>query len=177
MTRQKRKIILNPPLIKVPGLALVQARDFCRFCLGAGGRIAGRLYLSPKPGLARKLPECYDNKNTVRNVHGRNIFSFRMQVPMEKEEKRTDTDHSKKKKDPRRLAAVAGIVLLVLMYIAALMAAVLDTSESGRLFMLCIFGTVAIPVLVWLYSWIYCKITGRSAIGDPRSDQDREDRT
>jgi cytochrome bd-type quinol oxidase subunit 2 len=68
---------------------------------------------------------------------------------------------SKRKSTPKRIAAVIGICLLVLLYIAALLAAIFDSTSSGSLFKACLFATIAVPLLIWIYTWLYRKMTGR----------------
>lgn len=71
----------------------------------------------------------------------------------------------------KQVVAMTGIILLVLLYIIALIAAVADTSSSGRLFMLCLFATVAIPILIWIYTWMYGKLRNRHTFADFRTKE------
>ena len=81
-------------------------------------------------------------------------------------------NNSNKMPDPgkrvtsKQVVAIAGVLLLVLLYIVALVVAIFDNSESGRWFMICIFATVAVPILIWVYTWMYGKLTGRHTIAD-----------
>lgn len=84
--------------------------------------------------------------------------------------------HSKRKPDPRQIAAITGIVLLALLYLISLAAAILDSSSSGVWFQASLFGTVALPILIWIYVWLYGKITGRHTIADAPADE-TEDNT
>jgi len=67
----------------------------------------------------------------------------------------------RKKITPRRIAAMAGVIFLGLLYIVTLIVALIGHSASGRLLWSCIFATVAVPILIWVYIWLYEKITGR----------------
>lgn len=71
----------------------------------------------------------------------------------------------------KQVVAMTGIILLVLLYIIALIAAIADTSSSGRLFMLCLFATVAIPILIWIYTWMYGKLRNRHTFADFRTKE------
>lgn len=71
----------------------------------------------------------------------------------------------------KQVVAIIGIILLVLLYIVALIAAIADTSSSGRLFMLCLFATVAIPILIWIYTWMYGKLRNRHTFADFRTKE------
>ncbi|MGN0167690.1 MAG: hypothetical protein ACI4AB_06600 [Acetatifactor sp.] len=72
----------------------------------------------------------------------------------------------KRKVTSKQVVAIIGIVLLVLMYIATLIAAVFDSSASGRLFWMCLFATIAIPLLIWIYTWMYGKLSGKHTMAD-----------
>lgn len=90
---------------------------------------------------------------------------------MEKQSNREKTSHKKEKITSKQVVAIIGVTLLVLLYIITLVVAIVDNSESGRWFMSCIFGTVAIPLLIWIYIWLYGKFTGKHTIADPEQDQ------
>lgn len=75
-------------------------------------------------------------------------------------------NEQKKKATSKQIVAIIGIVLLVLLYIVTLIAAFVDTSASGKLFGMCLFATIAIPLLIWIYTWMYGKLTGKSTIAD-----------
>ena len=84
-------------------------------------------------------------------------------------------DKNAKRVTSRQIVAIAGILLLALLYIATLIVAIFDNSESGRWFMLCIFSTVAVPILLWVYTWMYGKLTGRHTIADSGHFSDETD--
>ncbi len=90
-------------------------------------------------------------------------------IIMTKTTKRQDTLSAKtsKKATSKQIAAIVGIVLLVLLYIVTLVAAFLDNSATGTLFMLCLSATIVIPILIWIYTWMYGKLTGRHTFADP----------
>ena len=83
-----------------------------------------------------------------------------------------NNNNNKKTPDPgkqvtsKQVVAIVGVLLLALLYIITLFVAIFDNSESGRWFMLCIFATVAVPILLWIYTWMYGKLTGRHTIAD-----------
>lgn len=79
----------------------------------------------------------------------------------------TQSANASKKATSKQIAAIIGIILLVLLYVVTLVAAFADNSASGTLFMLCLFATIAIPVLIWIYTWMYGKLTGRHTFADP----------
>ncbi len=59
------------------------------------------------------------------------------------------------KKTPKQIAALLCVILLAAMYLAAFVAACLDLGDSGRLFANCLLVTVALPILLWIYIWLY----------------------
>lgn len=81
--------------------------------------------------------------------------------------KTSETDKTSRKVTSRQLAALIGVALLVMLYIVTLIVAIVDTSSSGSWFRMCLFATVAIPLLIWIYTWMYGKLTGRHTIADP----------
>lgn len=78
-------------------------------------------------------------------------------------------DVKKSKRTSRQIVALGGVILLVLLYIATLIAAIADRSASAFWFRLCLIGTLFIPVVIWLYSWMYGRLTGKPTIGDPET--------
>ena len=67
---------------------------------------------------------------------------------------------------PKQIAAILCIVLLVLLYVATLVVSLLDFPGSDRLFAACLMATVGLPILLWIYLWLYGKyIDRRSGIG------------
>lgn len=73
---------------------------------------------------------------------------------------------SGKKVTSKQIAAIIGIVLLLALYLITLIVAFVDQSASKSLFQVCLFGTVAIPVLIWIYIWMYGKLTQKRTIAD-----------
>lgn len=61
----------------------------------------------------------------------------------------------------RQVVALIGIALLVLMYLSTLITAIAGNPASDRLFFLSLFATLTIPVLIWIYTWMYGKLTGK----------------
>lgn len=89
---------------------------------------------------------------------------------MEKNEKKSETDprdaKAGTKMTSRRVVAMIGVILLVLLYLVTLIVAIVDRSASGRLFWICLYATVAIPILIWVYTWMYGKLTRKHTFAD-----------
>lgn len=79
-----------------------------------------------------------------------------------------ENQNNNKKITSKQVVALIGVILLVLLYIVTLFAAIFDNSDSGRWFMSCIVATVAVPLLIWIYTWMYGKLTGRHTIADAK---------
>ena len=73
---------------------------------------------------------------------------------------------NKKKITSKQVVAMAGVILLVLLYLVTLVVALVDSSASGKLFALCLYATIAIPILIWIYTWMYGKLTGKHTFAD-----------
>lgn len=76
------------------------------------------------------------------------------------------------KKSPKQIAAILCIVLLVLLYAATLVVALLDFPGSDRLFAACLMATVGLPILLWIYIWLYGKYISRRSGADLSQEQD-----
>ena len=61
----------------------------------------------------------------------------------------------KSKKNPRQIAALIGIALLILLYVGLLIQALTFGPDAGQIFMSALTGTVTIPIVVWLFIWVY----------------------
>lgn len=77
-----------------------------------------------------------------------------------------DNKNSKKKITSKQVVAMIGVILLVLLYVVTLVVAIVDTSASGKLFALCLFASIAIPFLIWIYVWMYGKLTNKKTFAD-----------
>ena len=74
-----------------------------------------------------------------------------------------NTQNKKTKMTSKQIFAIIGIILLVLLYVVTLFAAIFD---SHALFATCLLATVAIPLLIWIYTWMFGKLTNRSTFAD-----------
>lgn len=57
-------------------------------------------------------------------------------------------------KKSRQILAILGVILLVGLYLATLILAVLG-KNFFPLFMAALFASMALPILIWLYNFIY----------------------
>lgn len=70
------------------------------------------------------------------------------------------------KNKPKQIAAIICIILLVLLYVATLIVSILDFPGSDRLFGACIVATIGLPILLWLFIWVYGRYTNKSTIAE-----------
>lgn len=77
-----------------------------------------------------------------------------------------NTQNKKTKMTSKQIFAIIGIILLVLLYVVTLFAAIFDSSASHALFATCLLATVAIPLLIWIYTWMFGKLTNRPTFAD-----------
>lgn len=61
----------------------------------------------------------------------------------------------KKLSKTKRIAALFGVFLLLMLYIITLISAFMDFEGSGRLFQACLAATVGVPILLWIYLWLF----------------------
>lgn len=72
----------------------------------------------------------------------------------------------KNKMTAKQIAALLAVVLLAALYLITLFAAIFDTSAAGSLFRICLICTVVVPLLTWVFIWLYGQTTGKSTIAD-----------
>ena len=56
------------------------------------------------------------------------------------------------------------VFLLLSLYVVTLLVAIFDKSSSGRWFMACMIGTIFLPILTWIYIWMYGVLTQKHTI-------------
>lgn len=61
----------------------------------------------------------------------------------------------------KRVLALAGVIILVILYIITLVSAVLATPATRDFFMASLIATIMIPILIYVYILIYRLVTGR----------------
>ena len=73
-------------------------------------------------------------------------------------------------KKMKRLLALITVVILVLLYAATLIFALIDSPWAFSMFKACIGMTVILPALLYIYFWIY-KVLNKNSYDDTRSDK------
>ena len=73
-------------------------------------------------------------------------------------------------KKMKRLLALITVVMLVLLYAATLIFALIDSPWAFSMFKACIGMTVILPALLYIYFWIY-KVLNKKPDDNTRSDK------
>lgn len=60
-----------------------------------------------------------------------------------------------KKRTPKQIAALLCVVVLACIYLATLVVAFLDFPGSDKFFSACLLATIGLPILLWIYIWLY----------------------
>lgn len=63
----------------------------------------------------------------------------------------------------KKILAMAGVVLLVGLYLATLICAITDQSQTMGMFKASVFASIIIPVLIWTYQFIYKLVTKKDS--------------
>ncbi|MCH5255294.1 MAG: hypothetical protein J1F41_10255 [Lachnospiraceae bacterium] len=71
---------------------------------------------------------------------------------------------NKKKRTPKQIAALICVIILVCLYLVTFLVAFLDFPGWDRLFAVCLLATVGLPILLWIYIWLYGKTTNKHTI-------------
>lgn len=64
----------------------------------------------------------------------------------------------------QRRAALIGVILLAMLFLATLITAIFNFDGEGKLFKAFLFATIAVPILIWIYIWLYGAITKKRTI-------------
>lgn len=81
-----------------------------------------------------------------------------------------------KVKRHKQIAAIIGIVLLVGLYLVTFILALCRFDGASSLFMGALACTIIVPVLIWIYIWLYGLLTRKKTIASlfPESPSDEE---
>lgn len=76
----------------------------------------------------------------------------------------------------QRILAMIGVILLISLSICALVFAVIDFPGSGRLSWACLMAAIIMPILLWIWIFIYGQMTRKKTIATfwPESDKSDE---
>lgn len=66
-----------------------------------------------------------------------------------------NTNETKQKRTPKQIAALICVIILIAMYLITFVVACLHFPGWDRLFAGCLLLTIALPILLWIYIWLY----------------------
>ncbi|MCR5654303.1 MAG: hypothetical protein K6G07_01495 [Lachnospiraceae bacterium] len=66
----------------------------------------------------------------------------------------------------QRIMALVGVILLVILYLVTLISAIFAGSYTKTLFRVSLVLTVAVPILLWIYIWLYGRLKKQDTIAD-----------
>lgn len=75
------------------------------------------------------------------------------------------------KKKTKRILAVIGVVLLVGLYLATLIFALIDSPWAFDLFKVCVGFTIVLPVLLYIYTFVFRQ---QKKHGEAHDDHDND---
>lgn len=79
----------------------------------------------------------------------------------------------KQKRTAKQNIALIGVILLAVMVLATLLTAVFDA--SGVWFRACLVVTIALPILLWVYIWLFGLTKQRNTLASFHLLQDEDD--
>lgn len=75
----------------------------------------------------------------------------------------------------KRIMALIGIIILVGLYITTLLLAVFGNESTHSWFMASIAATVIVPIMLWVYSWLYKRL--KKDVSESRTPDHPEDQS
>ena len=83
-------------------------------------------------------------------------------------------------KNAKRILAIVAIVIIVALYIVTLFLGIFHNENTHQWFMACIIATIALPILVYIFIWLFGKIKSQkdeniSAVIPSEKDDEKED--
>lgn len=76
----------------------------------------------------------------------------------------------------KRIGALIGVILLVGAIVATLVMAILGYTFENSVFMGLIIADICLPILLWIYIWLFGKMTGKHTIASLDLMQDKENK-
>ncbi len=79
----------------------------------------------------------------------------------------TENTPNKKKTTAKQIVAMLGIIILVAMYLLTLIFAIIAPDTSRQFFTASLIATFCVPVLIWIFVWMYGVLTQKKTFADP----------
>jgi len=78
------------------------------------------------------------------------------------------------KKNAKRIFAVIAICLLLALYITTLVSAIIGSEAAINLFRSCVYGTIAIPILLWIFISIFKYLNRNNTNIEEQKEENKE---
>ena len=75
----------------------------------------------------------------------------------------------------KRIGALIGVILLVGSIIATLIMAIMGYTFENALFMGLVVADICLPILLWVYIWLFGKLTGKHTMASFDLMQDKNE--
>ena len=75
----------------------------------------------------------------------------------------------------KRIGALIGVILLVGSIIATLIMAIMGYTFENALFMGLVVADICLPILLWVYIWLFGKLTGKHTMASFELMQDKNE--
>lgn len=75
----------------------------------------------------------------------------------------------------KRIGALVGVILLAGSIVATLVMAILGYTFESKLFMGLIVADICLPILLWVYIWLFGKLTGKHTMASFDLMQDKKE--
>lgn len=75
------------------------------------------------------------------------------------------------KKHVKQLIAIGGVLLLIALYLFTFVAAFLKIENWDRLFLASAVATIGVPLLIWIFVWLYNKVSDQRSSTSSDSDE------
>lgn len=75
----------------------------------------------------------------------------------------------------KRIGALVGVILLAGTILATLVLAILGYTFESKLFMGLVVADICLPILLWVYIWLFGKLTGKHTMASFDLMQDKKE--
>ncbi len=76
----------------------------------------------------------------------------------------------------KRIGALIGVIILVGTIVATLIMAILGYTFEDSVFMGLVIADICLPILLWIYIWLFGKFTGKHTIASFDLLKDKEEK-
>ena len=87
-----------------------------------------------------------------------------IQNKVKAEKKASNAIQNQTKRTPKQIAALLCVILLICLYLFTFIVACLDSPYTDKLFPICLMATIGLPLLLWIYIWLYGIIAEKHTI-------------